>query len=55
MPYRYTLGIDARGRGYREAKITAKSDVEVRKVCNLLLEHGTKVTILKKTKITSKK
>ena len=51
MAYRYNLGIKARGRGYREAKIIAKSDAEVKRVCNLLLEYGTEVTILKKTKI----
>ena len=51
MPYRYVLGIEVRGRGYREAKITAKDDKEVKKACDTLLEHGTKVTIIKKTKV----
>ena len=55
MAYRYTLGIEARGRGYREAKITAANDAAMRKATNALLEHGTKVTIIKKTKVKSKK
>lgn len=51
MAYLYTLGIKERDRKYREAEITAKSDTEVKRVCNLLLKGGTKVTILKKKRI----
>lgn len=53
MTYRYKLGIEARGRGYRETSVTAKDDRDLKRACNALLEHGTKVTILKKTKVRS--
>ncbi len=45
MAYKYTLLIEARGRGPREATIIEFTDRSMRKVCNDLLEHGTKVTI----------
>ncbi len=54
MAYRYTVSVEARGRGYREAKVTAKDDRELKRVCNALLEYGTKVTILKKTRIKAR-
>lgn len=50
MAYRYRLGIEARGRGYREATITAKNDKDLKRICDALLEFRTKITILKKTK-----
>ena len=55
MAFRYTLGIKARGRGYREARITAANDTAMRRATNALLEFGTEVTVIKKTRIKSKK
>lgn len=51
MAYRYKLGIEARGRGYREAEVTADNDAAMRHACDVLLEGGTKVTVIERTKI----
>ena len=54
---RYTLGIKAPGRGYREARAIDSSKNRIKEFCNLVLEHGTEVTFLKvepATKIQSK-
>lgn len=44
MAFRYKLGIKARGRGYREATITADNDRAMKRACKDLLEYGTEVT-----------
>lgn len=48
MVYHYTVGIKEKGRRYRKAKVTAKSDAELKRACNALLTPGAVVTILKK-------
>jgi hypothetical protein len=52
--YYYKLGIEARGRGYREAEIVAENDDIMHKACDTLLEGGTKVTILDKTRVPAR-
>lgn len=52
--YYYNLGIVGMGRGYREAEIVAPNDEMVHRACNTLLEGGTKVTILNKTRVPAR-